>query len=461
MIRETYDFSTDFQDLIIACVINHPEEFSPFGQILESKFFLGVHATIVAQCALEHNREQGRFPSWEALGQMSINRQKINVGDDEDAREKIMAYVKKLKNLDTGDVNYVISQVINFAKERATLIAIKANIADIQAGKIDPKFITRLEEALNVGQNLDDLGYILHRDAEEVVRKITKSTYGLRTGFHLLDQIWHNGIGPGWLFVILAPPKRYKTAMCLNLAVNIISPSIGENVFYYTCEISQELALARVLYNLVGRGQSDMYRNPEKFIISAREQIQRTVAGNLVVKGFPSKTARISDIKSHAKNVIKQTGIRPKAIFIDYAETIAPSDKNMSEHQQSASVYTEARAMGAELACSIYMPDRCTRETVSMAVPNMTSFQGAFQKGGIVDAAMGICSTEAEYINNILRFFIFINRHGQAHQHLRGTVDPEAMQIEINETIEYEPEDEVGRRRKTRRTPELPDELKD
>lgn len=109
------------------------------------------------------------------------------------------------------------------------------------------------------------------------------------------------------------------------------------------------------------------------------------------------------------------------------------------------------------------MPDRCTRDTVTQPVPDMQSFQGAFAKGGIVDIAFGICATDAELLNNVLRFFIFLNRHGPALQHFQGTVDPAAYRIEINKEIEYDPDEALaakgGRGKKREKLPELPNEF--
>ena len=56
-------------------------------------------------------------------------------------------------------------------------------------------------------------------------------------------------------------------------------------------------------------------------------------------------------------------------------------DTYREDHLLQADVYTEARAMGSELGCCVIMPDRCTRDTVSLPVPSMQSFQGAFEKG--------------------------------------------------------------------------------
>lgn len=252
----------------------------------------------------------------------------------------------------------------------------------------------------------------------------------------------------------------HNTTMALNIALNVVSPAIAGDVIYYTCEISQELAIVRALARLSGAPLEDMYVNPTQFIENAEAAMQMQLAGHFLVKGYPSKSVKISDIDAHLHTVQTQMGIHPKLVVIDYAENIQPSDKDASEHQQAASIFTEARAMGQKRNCAVLMPDRCNKETVSQAVPSMTSFQGAFQKSGIVDAAIGLCATDSEFVANVMRWFVFLNRHGPAYQHFRGKVEPDKYKLEILEEIPYEPE-ESNRKRKNDLEHPLPAELQE
>jgi len=79
---------------------------------------------------------------------------------------------------------------------------------------------------------------------------------------------------------------------------------------------------------------------------------------------------------------------------------------------------------------------------VGKKVPNMKSFQGAFEKAGIVDAAIGLCATEDEYKHNRVRYFVFLNRHGEALKHYDGTIDPARMKMTVGGAIDYVPDDE-------------------
>lgn len=472
---EQYGFSADFQDLLLSCLLKHPDDFQCYGQIVEAQFFSGVQATAVAKVALQYNQEFGRFPGWETLFQLSQDYLKhIEVEDDSTNRTK--DYITRLRDMDTQDKDYVVRKTVDFCRERAVVNAVRKSIEGIKEGKIPETNIVKLfESALAVGQNLDDLGWVLHAHSDQAVDAITAKGFGIRTGFPLLDNVWKNGWHPGWLIVPLAPPKRFKTACAMQLALNMISPLIHEDVLYYTCELSKELAICRALSNLSGKTMDYMYENPEKFKQACKDKFGSLVAGNLLFKDFASKSATIADIKAHAKTCIKQFDLHPKAIVIDYAETVKPSAaKDVKDYRQQADIYTEARAMGKDLGCCVIMPDRCNRETVDTAVPNMKSFQGSFEKAGIVDAAIGLCSTEDEYIQNVLRFFVFINRHGPACAHFKGSVDPTTFKISINSEIEYDPdaeEDEKphrgsgrgngrGRNRSRGSEGDVPDELK-
>jgi hypothetical protein len=260
----------------------------------------------------------------------------------------------------------------------------------------------------------------------------------------------------------------HNTTLCLNFAYNIISPAVDEDCIYNTCEISEELAFLRELCRLIRLPIASVYQNPELFIQMMHTAFSRSnFRSKLLFKGWSAGQATISDFKTHAM-VLKGQGLEPRAMIIDFAETVKPSktEGEVLDRRQQANIYTDARALGSDVGLAVFMPDRCNVETVSRAVPNMTSFQGAFQKGGIVDVAFGICMTEIEKINNIFRLFFFLNRHGPSMQYFRGLLDLETYRMEVNEEIEYVPDedDKVGKahvRTKRGQQGHLPQELQE
>lgn len=444
---EKFYYGYETQDLLLACLCRHPQKFSVAGPLIRPEYMWGLDATRLMGFLQEYFAEYNHYPTFEGLTayiQHMCGQEKQALFND------CVNYIKKLRKVTTRDVDMMAKITIHFAKERALIAAIKNAANLIQEGKIPSEgFGPTFDKVRAVGEDVSNFGICYWDDASEVVAKLTDKTWGVKTGFSLLDKQWRNGWGPGWLIVPLAPPKSYKSTFCMNLALNMTTKRQNHEpipVFYYACEISAELSCARGYCLQSGQKFSDMYDHPAKFLVKAQEAMAEDFegenGGQLLVKTFPSKSASIGDIRAHAKMASEAFGVYPKAIFIDHAETVRPSErvKSASDHRQQADIYTEARALGADLGCCVIMPDRCNKETVQYAVPSMTSFQGAFQKAGEVDVAIGLCQTPEERLSNDIRYFIFLNRHGRPFGYFGGKVEDETFTMTLETELKFEDE---------------------
>src|SRR5574337_251600 len=314
---ETYNFTDDFQDAILACLIRYPQDFYSFGEVIQPQYFNGPAASELTFRLIEFKKKFGKYPTFTTLGNYAFHKaSRVNIDHSKEA----LAYVDKLARVDTSDKDAILDMSINFAKERAIYDALrKIHAAQTEGKPVDP--IKTMEEAMAVGSNISNLGLSAFHDYAKVIRMVNDRGYGVRTGYAELDKLWKNGWGPGWLIVPLAPPKRYKTAFCLNLALQI-AQNQDVDVLYYACVITQELALMRLYTNLTGWSMDQFQENVERGVLVTEKAVKdtRKLWGNVWFKGYPAKSTSISEIKAHAKQVIATTGLRPKAIVIDYAE---------------------------------------------------------------------------------------------------------------------------------------------
>lgn len=433
-----YNFTTDFQDELLVAMVRHPEMFMGLSEVIDYGYFTGTNSQLVCKQLQDFYKKHNVYPNFAQLETMVLQSTR-QTGETEKAFEAT-AYVQKLSTVEIRAKEFYRDQAVNFAKQRALILAATEVAQVIQEGK-EPggEIVKKFQDALAIGQNLLDQGYLVKSDYNDIINKLSDASYGTGTGFDIFDeQLWRRGWGPGWLIVPLAPPKRYKTAFCLNLALNMVGPKCGYDVLYYACEINAELASLRIFQNLAGATQDEFKDDPEDFRRRVYEGIKLKMNGNLLIKHFPAKTATIADIRAHAIAAIQTFGLKPKAIFIDYAETVKSSssgNKDVPEYRQQSDIYTEARALGSELGCPVIMPDRCNREAVNQATPSMDSFQGAFEKAGIVDVSIGLCATDEEYEKGIMRYYVVLNRHGEGGTHMRGKVDRQRMRMTIDEEL--------------------------
>lgn len=442
---DQFYFGNDMQDLLIACMANHHKEFMVVGPLVKPHYMWGMNALRVTAAMQDYRAEHGIYPGLTAVDgyiQDKFSRDKIDIYN------QVHEYIDKLKTIDTKDYAWVKEVTVKFCRERAYIATITKAADMLKADKVPAGgFAKMFDEAHQVGRDITDLGLLFTDDVRQIVKTVTDKTWGIRTGYPLLDAIWPNGWGPGWLVVPLAPPKSYKSTFSINLALNITKKGTNENmecpVFYYACEISAELTAVRGYSIVSDLDLATMYKEPAKFIAATEKGIGKLFGddkhGLILLKSYPAKTATISDIRAHALAAIETYGIRPRAIVIDHAETVKPGarNKDASDHRAQADIYTEARALGQELQCVVIMPDRCNKITVQQPVPNMTSFQGSFEKAGIVDVAIGLCQTDVERASNTMRYFLFINRHGKQYSYFTGKVGDNRFDMSIDEETDY------------------------
>ena len=446
---DQFYFGNDMQDLLLACMLQMRSEFHVLGPLVKPEFMWGMDAMRVAAAMQDYHEEEGIYPG--AVAVDNYLHEKYS-RDKADIYVEAHDYIEKLKKIDITDWKWVKKVTIKFCKERALICAIKEAADMVRTNKVpEGGFTPMFDKAMSIGRDLSNLGLSFVADLEPIVLQATDKTWGIKTGYKFLDDIWRNGWGPGWLVVPLAPPKSYKSTFCINLALNIAKNGTNTDmcpIFYYACEISAELTALRGYSIVAGVPLDSMYDDVPKFIAKAKRGLGQWFGtdngkyGQILMKSYAAKTATIADIRAHALAAIEAFGIRPRVIVIDHAETIKVSkgsekDK-ASDHRSQADIYTEARALGQELGAVVIMPDRCNKETVQQQVPNMTSFQGSFEKAGIVDVAIGLCQTDTERIKNIMRYFIFMNRHGRQYDYFVGSVGADRFSMTIDEKTDYE-----------------------
>ncbi len=145
---DNYNFTDDFQDTILACLIRYPDKFFAFGQVIKPGYFNGPEQVQTVFHLLDYHKEHGKYPNFTVLGNYAFY--KVSRTNVTEANE-IVNYVAKLSEIDTADWKGVLRQCVDFAKERAIYDAVRKIHAAQSQGKmdkIDPREV--IENALRV-----------------------------------------------------------------------------------------------------------------------------------------------------------------------------------------------------------------------------------------------------------------------------------------------------------------------
>jgi len=94
--------------------------------------------------------------------------------------------------MDTGDFRDVSKHWHRMGQAAAIWIAVEEAGTAFQAGEVPPDgFVSKFKKALEIGANLEDLGYIIgpkENDIAKIITDYTKEGYAISSGFPLLGR---------------------------------------------------------------------------------------------------------------------------------------------------------------------------------------------------------------------------------------------------------------------------------
>lgn len=205
---ESFNFSDDFQDKVLACMIRHPEQFDTAGELIKPTYFNGSTPVEIVFRIKEYTKQYGHTPDFSVLADFCVS--KLERSNPDKARESF-DYVIRLAGVDTTEKDAVFDRVVAFAKERAVMIALQTVAAAQAEGRpVKGGIVSLFEEAVSVGMHHQSLGVYLQKDYARIIDEYGKGDHGITTGFPVLDQIWRRGWGPGWLIVPRLRPSATK-----------------------------------------------------------------------------------------------------------------------------------------------------------------------------------------------------------------------------------------------------------
>jgi len=213
--HETFNFSNEFQDAILAAYIERPERFLRFGEIIKPEYFTGLDAIEVVFRLRDYREKRGRAPNFSELGNFAFVRTKRK---NPERAAQLMDYVMRLSRviLDEPGIEFLSEMASAFVHERAIFDALRKIHNAHQEGKeatVDP--VAVMQAAVNVGRDLtvephiEDCDTLLAEELEAppelirgVLHKDTKLVLGGASksfkSWSLLDMAASIALGAPW-----------------------------------------------------------------------------------------------------------------------------------------------------------------------------------------------------------------------------------------------------------------------
>lgn len=218
---------------------------------------------------------------------------------------------------------------------------------------------------------------------------------GLSSGYGKLDELLL-GLQPGQLVILAARPAMGKTALALNLAVNVCERHNSPVAIFSLEMIAKELSMRL----LSSRAKVDSKRIRTKNFLDTD---LRNIGGAVKdLSGYPifindSGESTILDIQSQCRKIQAESGLG--LVIIDYLQLMNTHNKSISREQQISEMSRGLKTLAKELECPVIALSQLNRGVESR--PNKRPNTADLRESGAIeqDADIVMFVYRDEYYN--------------------------------------------------------------
>jgi replicative DNA helicase len=223
--------------------------------------------------------------------------------------------------------------------------------------------------SMNLPQHIADIGGESYdRYARLHAAEDKTALFGVRTGFHELDQML-TGLQPGSLMIISARPGMGKTSLALDIGRNVAALQ-RKNVALFSLEMSKQEVMDRIIAGELGidawrlkKGElsADDFARMGKLFDGLRDH-------PIYLDDGPDTT--LANLRSKARRQQLEHGL--DVLIIDYLQLIEVTDRGVvgeNRTQQVSHISRSLKNLARELQCPIIALSQLSRSVEQRSPP--------------------------------------------------------------------------------------------
>jgi archaellum biogenesis ATPase FlaH len=319
---------------------------------------------------------------------------------NETVQKQVRDYFARMPEAEPDGAQFIKETSLDFCKKQKLKEAMLKSVKLLQNASFD-EISKTINEALKLGTT-SDFGYDYLVDFER--RFQIKARNPISMGWTEIDSICKGGLGTGELGVVIAPTGAGKSMVLVHLGTEALRA--GKTVVHYTLELADSVVASRYDSCLTGIELKDLFSYKEQIFQSVQD-----LAGKLIVKEYPTKSASTNTIKLHLEK-LKIKGIKPDMIIVDYGDLLKPISNQKEKRQELETIYEELRGLAQENTCPVWTASQTNRSGLNAEVITMESISEAFNKCFVADFICSVSRTVEDKASNSGRIFVAKNRNG-------------------------------------------------
>ena len=390
-------YGKDFQETLCHLILVDRPFADQMFEVLNINFLELKYLQAFVQLVKKYREKYSVHPTEKIM--TSILRTEIS-NENESVQQQIRNFFARISKSQIEDADYIIETSLDFCRKQKLKEAMLKSVKLLKSSSFD-EISQVINEALKLGSD-SNFGHDYIKDFEQ--RFLFKARNPTPTGWPEIDTITHQGLGQGELGVVIAPTGAGKSMALVHLGAEALK--VGKNVVYYTLELADTVVGSRF--------DSCITNVPLNDLAAFKEEIYEKVqmlAGKLVIKEYPTKSASANTLKNHVEKLINR-GFKPDVILVDYGDLLRPISTLREKRHELETIYEQLRALAQTHNCCVWTASQTNRSGLNAEVITMESISEAFNKCFVADFIFSISRTAEDKLANTGRIFIAKNRNG-------------------------------------------------
>lgn len=340
---------------------------------------------------------------------------------DEGRRNLIEEIVDQLQIKKRSDE--FVEEIIRKFGQRAILKQAVMDTFDMLQGSEDTldldKIKVKVERAMDIVVPKVDRASFFDDVDEQIMALDTEPR--IPTGITELDKHTRGGLPKGRFGIVVAPPKRGKTAFLINIGAGAVRT--GHKVIHITLEINKRETVTRYASSLLNRPFVFLRQYPTQ--VKKALQKLRVRGGELYIEEIIGTAPTVEEIES----LIRSHRTQFDMAIVDYPDLCSSRTSFKEERAHYKEIYTALRRMGAKMDLAVWGASQSNRGSFAKKVISMEDIAEDIRKIAICDLAIFVCQTPEEKEEDLARLFIGATRFGAKNPLFTVACDFDCMRI--------------------------------
>ena len=299
------------EEVILKNLIVDKDYFAKVFPHLKESHFNSLETSEIFKALKKYNSEYDTPPNIKELG-LFIK----NSGDISDSvRGKIISKYKEIMlEPPVENKDFLIDETEKYIQKEELSEAIFKAADLIENDQPFEPIIGMVEKALSVSFDYD-IGMKYNDTLEDRYNYYTQRISGLSIGLPSVDRALGSGLRTKTLNLVVAPSHGGKSALLMSSASTAYLKK--KSVLFISLEMTDYEISRRIDANLLNHPANDLGTLTKKEFQTRLDSIT-SMAGELVIKDYPSGTFSVLTLKSLINELKAKDGFDPELICIDY-----------------------------------------------------------------------------------------------------------------------------------------------